>query len=59
MATSRLSSTAETVFYDLDMDEVAAELYAALQYIESLQTAPSHAPLPAARTATPETENEQ
>ncbi|MDX3343524.1 hypothetical protein PV409_36805 [Streptomyces sp. ME02-6979.5a] len=40
---------------DLDMDEVAAELYTALQYIESLQITP----FPAVHTATPETENEQ
>ncbi|MCX4606823.1 hypothetical protein OG402_41080 [Streptomyces anulatus] len=49
----------QAVSYDLDMDEVAAELYAALQYIESLQIAPFLTPLPAVHTATPETENEQ
>lgn len=49
----------QTVSYDLDMDEVAAELYAALQHIESLQITPSRTPLLASRTATPETENEQ
>lgn len=51
--------TATTPSYDLDMDEVAAELYAALQYIESCQITPSLTPLSAVHAATPEMENEQ
>ncbi|MFJ6238869.1 hypothetical protein ACIQH0_32860 [Streptomyces griseus] len=64
MTTMRISAsapafTAATVSYDLDMDEVAAELHAALQHIENLNPNHPHDPPPAATAALPETENEQ
>ncbi|MET9053278.1 hypothetical protein ABZW50_19250 [Streptomyces bacillaris] len=44
---------------DLDMNEVVAELYTALQHIENLNPNHPHNLLPATTAALPETENEQ
>ncbi|MEU0624996.1 hypothetical protein ABZ329_29565 [Streptomyces rubiginosohelvolus] len=47
------------VSFELDMNEVTTELYAALQHIENLNPDHPHNPPPATTAALPETENEQ